>query len=123
MLANRLIKKRLTIIVSLFLCAFYYPVFGEILYRYQDDNGKWHFTNRAQTAPKVAEKTQYKAKLSLAIPEIIVRKNNGKKQVVAVNPYYGPVQAFVQFAYGLCNYVDVVVVLRTICIGICIKGR
>jgi murein DD-endopeptidase MepM/ murein hydrolase activator NlpD len=85
-------KKGLSIIVSPFLCAaFIFTVnssIAETIYKYQDEKGKWHFTNRSDKAPDSAEQSQYKKPTERPQPRLEWRN----KQLIAHNPYFGPVQ-------------------------------
>lgn len=85
--------KRLAITVSLFLCLFTASAFTETVYRYKDEQGKWHFTNRKEKAPEKAELQQFRLSHKQLHPKVLIKDNAGVKQLVAINPYFGPVQA------------------------------
>lgn len=65
---------------------------ADTVYRYQDEQGRWHFTDRK---PKQAHETLVVATASAAPPEpqlLFQQEPDGRQRLVAVNPWLAPVQ-------------------------------
>ncbi len=61
---------------------------GEV-YRYQDENGRWRFTDKKPNAQH--ETVSFKAAEQEEVPSLGYRQEQGQNVVVARNPWWGPV--------------------------------
>lgn len=61
------------------------------IYRYQDAQGNWHFTDR-KPDNTVVEKLDYRHQPNNQEPRLDVRQINGDWALIAINPYAGPVE-------------------------------
>ena len=77
------------------ICA---PSIAQRLYKYQDENGVWVYSDRQPTAEQSYEVESLQA--TLEIPEIVVtqRETNDGLSLIATSSYYGPVQLAYQLS-------------------------
>ena len=60
------------------------------VYRYQDEQGRWHFSDKK---PKAQHETlNFKAKAEIEKPSLNYKKQGGERKIFAANPWWGPVQ-------------------------------
>lgn len=75
------------------------------IYKYQDDHGKWHFSDKepsSSTATSI-ETLQYKSTEKNAKPEVIINKVGQQFELLVHNPFYALIEVQVQssmFAKG-----------------------
>lgn len=79
------------------------PAFAQQLYKYQDDNGVWVYSDRQPSMEQSYEVESLQA--TLEAPEIVLyqRETSGGFVLVVTSSYYGPVQ----LAYQLSDVVNI----------------
>lgn len=75
------------------------------LYKYQDDQGNWHFTDKKPSAIKGVEEIRIKARNEKRLfKDVWVRENTGTSpSLTVVNNYHGPIQATLTIQCTKCK--------------------
>lgn len=66
------------------------------VYKYQDDQGKWHFSDKkpAKSDLKI-EELKFEEKISKTLkPHLKLQRGSGKTNFIIDNPYFAPIQIF-----------------------------
>lgn len=75
-------------------------VAADAIYKYQDANGRWHFTDK-KPAHIQADELQYQQQADLFVkPSLQTRQEDGRWQLWVVNPWYAPVEVAVKLHEG-----------------------
>lgn len=87
---------RITALLTLSLSVCTVCVEANQIYKYQDANGRWHFTDK-KPASLVTEEVQLETKPSKFVePSITTELRDGQWVIVANNPYHGPLEVAVK---------------------------
>ena len=80
-------------------------VLAEKLYKYQGEDGRWHYTDRMPTADKSAEEIHIKASNEVALfDKVWVREGTGSSpRLTVVNNYHGPIEAYLTVSCKQCE--------------------
>ena len=80
-------------------------VLSEKLYKYQGEDGRWHYTDRMPTADKSAEEIHIKASNEVALfDKVWVREGTGSSpRLTVVNNYHGPIEAYLTVSCKQCE--------------------
>ena len=84
----------ITAIFLAFICA----TAAAGIYKYQDENGKWHFSDKAPDPKKSpdVETVHYKQAKKQAKPSVVIKSNGDTFEVVVDNPFHAPVEVVIR---------------------------
>lgn len=84
------------LLISSLLIAALQPVYASTIYKYQDANGRWHFTDKKPQSQASEQVTVNKRENLFVEPSIETKLHNGIWSIVANNPYHGPLEVAVK---------------------------
>lgn len=87
-------RRQITLILGLGMLLIHMPLLAAEIYKYQDANGKWRFTDKKPKEPTAETLTLKKTTKKKIEPVFYVDKDEaqGKNHLVVKNPFHAPIQ-------------------------------